>query len=105
MRIKNLEPEFVFTCVKYGVTEQLAWKLFDYIQTKDGYISEYEVRLYLGIGEKNAEKLIRDLVCEHYAKEDTTSDKNGKKYVPKISDEDTDLLAEVELGIRKPLWQ
>lgn len=105
MRITHLEPEFVFICAKYGVISQFAWKLFEHIQTKDGYLSEYEVRLYLGIGENNAEKLIRDLVREHYAKEDTTSDKNGKKYVPKISDEDIDLLAEVELGIRKPLWQ
>lgn len=105
MRITKLEPEFVYICTKCGITEQLAWKLFDYIQTKDGYISEYEVRLYLGIGKKNAEKLIRDLVRECYAKEDATNDTKGKKYVPKVSDEDIDLLAEVELGIRKPLWQ
>ena len=99
------DAEFVFICVKYGLTEPLAWRLFEYIQTREGLISEYEARLYLGLGEEKTRQLIEELVKNQYATEDAEYDANDKAYVDEVADEDVDLLAEVELGIRKPLWQ
>ena len=99
------DAEFVFICVKYGLTEPLAWRLFEYIQTREGLISEYEARLYLGLGEEKTRQLIEELVKNQYATEDAEYDANDKAYVDEVTDEDVDLLAEVELGIRKPLWQ
>lgn len=99
------DAEFVFICVKYGLTEPLAWRLFDYIQTREGLISEYEARLYLGLGEEKTRQLIEELARNQYAMEDTEYDTSGVMYVDAVADEDIDLLAEVELGVRKPLWQ
>ena len=99
------DAEFVFICVKYGLTEPHAWRLFEYIQTREGLISEYEARLYLGLGEEKTRQLIEELVKNQYATEDAEYDANDKAYVDEVADEDVDLLAEVELGIRKPLWQ
>ncbi len=99
------EAEFVFVCVRHGLTEPLAWKLFDYTQAREGLISEYELRLYLGLGESKTRQLIDELVKNQYATEDVEYDTNGTAYVDEVADEDVDLLAEVELGIRKPLWQ
>lgn len=99
------DTEFVFICVEYGLTEPLAWKLFDYIQAREGLISEYEARLYLGLGEEKTRQLIDELIKNQYATEDTEYDANGTAYVDEVADEDVDLLAEVELGLRKPLWQ
>lgn len=99
------EAEFVFICVKYGVSEPLAWRLFDHIQSKGGLLSEYELRLYLGLGEEKTRQLIDELVKNQYSTEDAEYDANGTAYVDEVADEDINLLAEVELGIRKPLWQ
>ena len=99
------DAEFIFICVKYGLTESLAWRLFDYIQAREGLISEYEARLYLGLGEEKTTQFIKELVNNQYATEDVEYDTNGKAYVDAAADEDIDLLAEVELGVRKPLWQ
>lgn len=101
----KIEAEFVFICVKYGVSEPLAWKLFDYIQSKDGLLSEYELRLYLGLGEEKSQRLISELVKAEYAMQDVEYDVSGKAYVNEQPDEDINLLAEVELGVRKPLWE
>lgn len=95
---------FVFICVEYGLTEPLAWKLFDHIQSREGQVSEYELRLYLGLGEKKARAFIRKLVKTQYATEDVEYDAIGTAYVDEVADEDIDLLAEVELGMRRPLW-
>jgi len=99
------DAEFVFICVKNGLTEPLAWRLFDHVQAREGLISEYEVRLYLGLGEEKTRQLITELVKNQYATEDAEYDANGTTYVDEVADEDVDLLAEVELGISKPLWQ
>lgn len=99
------EAEFIFMCVEHGLTEPLAWRLFDYIQAHEGLISEYKLRLYLGLGESKTRQLINELVKNRYATEDAEYDTNGTAYVDEVADEDVDLLAEVELGIRKPLWQ
>lgn len=101
----KIEAEFIFICVKNGVSEPLAWKLFDYIQSKDGLLSEYEVRLYLGLGEEKSQRLISELVKAEYATEDVEYGVSGKAYVNEQPDEDINLLAEVELGVRKPLWE
>ena len=63
----KVDAEFVFICVKYGLTEPLAWRLFEYIQTCEGLISEYEARLYLGLGEEKTRQLIDELVKNQYA--------------------------------------
>lgn len=99
------DAEFVFICVKNGLTETLAWRLFENIQTREGLISEYEARLYLGLGEEKTRQLIDELVKNRYATEDNEFDASGATYVDAVADEDIDLLAEVEVGIRKPLWQ
>lgn len=99
------DADFVFMCVDSGITEPLAWKLFDHIESRDGLISEYELRLYLGLGEKKSRAFIRKLVESQYATEDVEYDTAGRAYVNEVADEDIDLLAEVELGARKPLWQ
>ena len=98
------DAEFVFVCVKYGLTEPLAWKLFDYIQIREGLISEYKARLYLGLGEERTRQFIAELVKNQYATEDAEYDATGTVFVDAVAGEDVDLLAEVELGIRKPLW-
>ncbi|GEM_PF-1897165 len=101
----KVDAEFVFICVKYGITEPLAWRLFDHIQNREGLISEYEARLYLGLGEEKTRQLIDELVKNRYTTEDKEFDASGAAYVDAVADEDIDLLAEVELGVRKPLWQ
>lgn len=99
------DAEFVFICVKNGLTEPLAWRLFDHVQAREGLISEYEVRLYLGLGEEKTRQFIDELVENEYAIEDAQYAENGTVYVDEVADEDMDLLAEVELGVRKPLWR
>lgn len=99
------DAEFVFICVKNGLTEPLAWRLFENIQTREGLISEYEARLYLGLGEEKTRQLIDELVKNRYATEDNEFDASGATYVDAVAAEDIDLLAEVEVGVRKPLWQ
>lgn len=98
------EAEFIFICVKHGLTEPVAWKLHEYVQYREGLISEYEARLYLGMGENTTRQFINELVKNRYVTEDTEYDFNGTSFVDEVADEDVDLLAEVELGMRKPLW-
>lgn len=105
MRITKLDAEFVFICVKYGISEPLSWRLFEYIQSREGVISEYEIRLFLGLGEEKTRLLMDKLVKAQYANEDNEHDAIGTAYVDELPDEDINLLAEIELGIRKPLWQ
>jgi hypothetical protein len=99
------EAEFIFVCVEHGLTESLAWRLFDYIQAHEGLISEYKLRLYLGLGELKTRQFIDELVKNQYATEDVEYDKDDTAYVDEVADEDVDLLAEVEVGIRRPLWR
>lgn len=104
-RKEKLDEDFVFACNEHGLTAQESWKLFEYIQENDGVIREYEVRLFFGIGQEKSEKLVDRLVKTRFAVEDTIPSPDGKMYVDEIGDEEVELLAEIELGVRKPLWR
>ena len=104
-RKETLDENFVFACNKCGLTSPESWKLFDYIQENSGVIREYEMRLFFGIGQEKAEKLVGTLVKARFAIEDRIPSPDGKIYVDEIGDEEVELLAEIELGVRKPLWR
>jgi hypothetical protein len=104
-RKEELEADFVFACNEYGLTAPESWKLFEHIQENDGVIREYEVRLFFGIGQQKAEELIDKLVKTRFAIEDTIPSPDGNLYVDEITDDEAKLLAEIELGMTRPLWR
>ena len=64
---------------------------------------EYVLSLLLPKTQRNQAEY--ELVENEYAIEDAQYAENGTVYVDEVADEDMDLLAEVELGVRKPLWR
>ena len=104
-RKEKLDADFVFACNKWGLTAPESWRLFEHIQENDGVIREYEIRLFFGIGQEKAEGLVDSLVKARFAREDAIPSLDGKMYVDEITDDEAKLLAEVELGVQKPLWR
>lgn len=97
--------DFVAICNKWGLTAPESWKLFEHIREHDGVIREYDIRLFFGIGQEKATKLVDSLVKARFVLEDATPAPDGRMYEDELSNEEVETIAAIELGLKKPLWR